>query len=176
MRLDKALPTLSGKGMIHCGVLFIHWIRFLICHASGVWQCYSEGLHQLETWHLSNLTLPVHHLSTNLAPILYSHATFTLLVNHTWPWPACSHLLGPLAVPIHHGSALSQVHAEDPSSSTYMGHLNELQLTITNSQQLSIPNFAPLSAIKCVYCTAQLKQRSLSIEFITGWNTDGVDG
>ena len=46
----------------------------------------------------------------------------------------------------------------------------------SNSQQLSIPNFAPLSAIKCVYCTAQLKQRSLSIEFITGWNTDGVDG
>ena len=91
--------------MIYCGVLFIHWIRFLICHASSVWQWYSEGLHQLETWHLSNLTLPVHHLSTNLAPILYSHATFTLLVNHTWPWPACSHL-GPLAVPIHHGSAV----------------------------------------------------------------------
>ena len=88
------------------------------------------------------------HISTNLAPILYSHATnLTLLVHRSHGLHAVTSSCSPHLPWLR--CALSYVHAEGPSSFTYVGHLNELQPTITNSQH----NCRPPTSLPCYSST-----------------------
>ena len=85
---------------------------------------YIQNLHVIST----------SYITTN--PMLHSHAftcNLTLLVHlHSHGLHAVTHLLGPHAVPNHHSPWLCLGPCTGPSSFTYMGHLDELQPTITN--------------------------------------------
>ena len=72
------------------------------------------------------------YITTN--PMLHSHATshYWYINIHSHGLHAVTHLLGPHAVPNHHSPWLCLGPCTGPSSFTYMGHLDELQPTITN--------------------------------------------
>ena len=130
------------------------------------------GLHQqLEAWHpyvsthLSNLTLPVHHKHQ-----LSSHVVFTcnlkLLVHHSHGLHAVTYLLGPLAVPNHHGSAvlfhrsMQRAHPVLLTCDTSMSFNPQSQTPNT-----TVPNFVPML----------LHYNHAVPRVIYGLNTDGVD-
>ena len=108
---------------------------------------------------------PVHHKHQ-----LSSHVALTcnlkLLVHHTLPWPACSHLLGPLAVPNHHGSAvlfhrsMQRAHPVLLTWDTSMSFNPQSQTPNT-----TVPNFVPML----------LHYNHAVPRVIYGLNTDGVD-
>ena len=111
-----------------------------ICHASSVWQWYlgasinnlkhgmscitTSNIFQTSHYQYSHKHQPSSHFvfTCNLTSLVHRshglHAVTSSCSPHL-PWLRC---------------ALSCVHAECPSSFTYVGHLNELQPTITNSQ------------------------------------------
>ena len=105
---------------------------------------FKHGMSCINTLNIFRHITSTSHISTNLAPILYSHATLTLLAYHSHGLHAVTHL-GPHAVPIHHGSAvlfhrsMQRAHQVSLSWDTSMSFNPQSQTPNT-----TVPNFVPM--------------------------------
>ena len=89
------------KGMIYWEESYLFIGLGSWCHASSVWRWYMWGPHQLEAWHPLDASTPRTSFKPHYRYITHKHQlssysafthNLTLLVHHTLPWPACSHL------------------------------------------------------------------------------------